>query len=149
MKRRSFFTMFGFGAAASVAGASKAVGAPEKRDIHWARRRCQEGYRVRLPSWCAPIWERRKRPEDGNPSVITVTQGTSMGVASVDGLTMTPEMLEGPWEIVPPEDYPKPPPPPSWETTPGVGGSITLVSGAATTGGTFYLRGEGGPSFDY
>lgn len=133
MRRRSFFTMFGFGAVATVAGVSKA-GTPEKHDIHWARKMCQEGHRVRLLSWCTPLHERQAPP--GNISVMTVTQGTKVGVESVDDLTMTPGMLAGPWEIVPKEDYPKPPDPPGY----GYGGEIVITGGHGGSGGSVSLK---------
>jgi len=105
MRRRGFLSVFGFGAAATVAGAAKAT-TPVKRDINWARKMCQEGHRVRLLSWRVPAKD-RSNPSPGTTTV-TFTMGDPSGVGSVDHLALTGEMLEGPWELVPPEDMSKP-----------------------------------------
>ena len=136
MKRRGFFAAFGFGAAATVAGIAKATPPPVKRDIHWARKMCQEGHRVRLPSWCTPVAQRPSAP--AGMVVFTIQMGDAAGVDSVDDLAVTPQMLEGPWEIVPPEDMPKPPEI-TFTTNGGTGGAVVLMSGTGSSGGDIIL----------
>jgi len=105
MRRRRFLTTLGLGTAATATGALKASAEEVKHDIHWARRMTEEGHRVRLVSWRTPIADRPKRD---NPQCLTVQMGGLRGVESVDDLALTSEMLEGPWEIVTPEDLVEP-----------------------------------------
>jgi len=125
MKRRAFFSAFGIGTAATVAsvaqGRTPQLDTP-KRDLKWAREMTSKGHRVRLESWITPIDQRGNINPGKDPSIVTFRQGTREGVASVDELAVTGEMLEGPWELVPEEDWPKPPPPPS------PGGDLILTS---------------------
>jgi hypothetical protein len=115
MKRRAFFKAFGIGAtvgaAAGVREAHAAVAHQEKRDLAWARERIAEGHRVRLEAWRVPV-EDRDTERDENDASITFHMGQPSGVTSLDHIALTPLILEGPWEVVPEEDLPKPPPPP-------------------------------------
>lgn len=139
--RRRGFLSIGLGAAAvgSVAPAP-AQAAAWTRDIKWARVQTQAGRRVRLESWRVPVAE---RPQiEAGASTMTVRQGSPEGVVSVEELVLTVETLEGPWEIVPEADYPKPPPPlPPTEaftintfSADGSGGDITLTGGHGVGG---------------
>jgi len=47
----------------------------------------------------------------GGEGVVTIRQGSRAGIVDLDELVVTVEVLEGPWEIVPEEDHPKPPEP--------------------------------------
>lgn len=114
MKRRGFLQGLGFGGmlgavAAPVHAHAAATTTEEKRDLAWARRRVVEGHRVRLEKWACE--ERTELHEDG--AVVTIRQGSPAGITVLDELVVTVEVLEGPWEVVPEEDYPKPPPPPA------------------------------------
>jgi hypothetical protein len=141
MRRRAFFSAFGFGTAATVvSGVAVAKGAsphPEKRDLQWAKARTAEGHRVRLESWCVPIRERDS--ETAGPDAVTIHMGSAAGLASLDACAVTVGMLDGPWEIVPQEDYPKPPKPVVWDTR-GRGGDITIRSGDASPGGSVSIN---------
>jgi hypothetical protein len=115
MKRRAFFKAFGIGAtvgaAAGVREAQAAVTHQEKRDLAWARERITEGHRVRLEAWRVPVEDRNTEVNENDAS-ITFHMGQPSGVTSLDHIALTPLILEGPWEVVPEEDLPKPPPPP-------------------------------------
>ena len=115
-------------AAAAVSGVAAAKAAsphPEKRDIQWARARVEEGHRVRLESWRVPLNERPPLPSDLHAAMM-IRMGSPAGLANVDECAVTVEMLEGPWEIVPEEDHPKPPEPIQWS---GTGGELTFTAG--------------------
>jgi hypothetical protein len=78
---------------------------------------------------------------------IQIRMGSPAGLTTVNECAVTVEMLEGPWEIVPKEDYPKPLEP---RRSFGAGGDVTirggdggasiLVAGGNATGnrGSFY-----------
>jgi hypothetical protein len=154
MKRRGFFTAFTAGAAATVVGGAKhaqaASAATEKRDIHWAKKMTEMGFRVRLESWVVPV-EERESLTDEHDAGITMRMGQPSGVASIDELVVTFEMMEGPWECVPEDDMPKPPKPPEpqgfipgdgnlWVSSfdPDQGNDLTLTAGR---GGHIRMRG--------
>ena len=144
MKRRAFFSAFGIGTAATVASVAQGR-APQldtpKRDIAWATEMCRKGHRVRLASWITPIDQRGAVNAGKDPSIVTFRQGTREGVSSLDELAVTGEMLEGPWEIVPESDWPKPPPPPP---PPAPADDFTIVSldqTGAGYGGDFTIMG--------
>ncbi len=139
MRRRAFFSAFGFGTAATVVSGVAAAKAadPEPRDLKWARARTAEGHRVRLESWRIPICERE--PVPSAPDAITITMGSPAGLADLDACAVTVGMLDGPWEIVPQADYPKPPKPLVWDTG-GHGGDITITGGDASSGGSVSLN---------
>ena len=141
MRRRAFFTAFGLGTAATVAtgvAAAKSARSSEKRDLQWAKARAKEGHRVRLETWRVPVNERPAFPTDASAALM-VRMGSPAGLVSLDECAVTVEMLEGPWEIVPKEDYPKPPQPSPWV---GQGGQVTITGGG---GGAHMLftAGEG------
>ena len=115
MKRRGFFSAFTAGAAVTVAGGASQVHAadlgPELRDIRWAAKMTEMGFRVRLESWTTPV-EKRESEHTESDACVSMQMGQASGVASVNELVVTYEMMTGPWECVPEEDMPKPPAPP-------------------------------------
>jgi hypothetical protein len=137
MNRRGFLQGLGFG---GVLGATAAVTVPaeaavteRRRDLAWARERVAEGHRVRLEKWA-----HEKRAEiQGDEGVVTIRQGSPAGIIELDELVVTVEVLEGPWEIVPEEDYPKPPPPPT--PVQESGGDVMLWGGDAGAGGDLFF----------
>jgi hypothetical protein len=154
LKRRAFFSVFGIGTAATVAsvaqGRTPQLDTPT-RDLKWAREMCEKGHRVRLASWITPIDQRGDLNPGKDPSIVTFRQGTREGVSSIDELAVTGEMLEGPWELVPEEDWPNKPPPPlslpggdltilSYHQTAAGSGDITITGG--TGGSSIYLDGK-------
>jgi len=115
MKRRAFFSAFTVGTVATVAGGAKQAQAatldPEVRDLKWAKEMLRMGFRVRLESWTTPV-EDRPSEHTENDACVSMRMGQASGVASLDELIVTVEMLDGPWECVPEADMPKPPAPP-------------------------------------
>lgn len=148
MKRRAFFSAFGIGTAATVAsvaqGRTPQLDTP-KRDIKWATEMCRNGHRVRLASWITPIDQRGSINAGKDASIVTFRQGTQEGVSSLDELAVTGEMLEGPWELVPENDWPKPPPPPPPAPTGGDFTILSLDNTGSGYGGDFTIMG-GGPN---
>lgn len=133
MKRRGFIRGLGLGGvlgavAAPAPAHAAATRGEERRDLAWARKMAADGHRVRLERW-ADV----DRPEiQGDEGVVTIRQGTRAGIVEFDELVVTVEVLEGPWEVVPQEDYPKPAP----EPEPGdlrfeawTGGDVWLATG--------------------
>ena len=94
--------------AAPVHAHAAATATEEKRDLAWARRRVAEGHRVRLEKWA----DADRAEVEGDEGIVTIRQGTRAGVLTLDELVVTVEVLEGPWEVVPEGDHPKPPEPP-------------------------------------
>ena len=128
-----------------MASANGTHSQPKKRDLKWATAQAEEGYRVRLESWRVPLDQRAPFPE-GNDAAMMIRMGSPSGLESLDECAVTVEMLEGPWEVVPEEDYPKPPePPPSgiFFTNTMDGGDITITSGYGDGGGQILLTGPG------
>ena len=73
---------------------------------------------------------------ESNPDAgIQIRMGSPAGLTSVNECAVTVEMLEGPWEIVPKVDYPKPPKPSTWT---GPGGDVTIIGGDG--GGSIFIR---------